>query len=79
MRHIASEYVAFDPLRLSTLQSVIFQPRKSPETLMAYTNPQHIISTENLASAMLKNAANLKVFDVTVTLVPNPFTVKGVL
>jgi len=45
---------------------------------MAYTNPQHIISTEALARAMTDNAENLKIFDVTVTLVPNPPGYKAV-
>ncbi|MFT6436355.1 MAG: thiosulfate/3-mercaptopyruvate sulfurtransferase [Candidatus Azotimanducaceae bacterium] len=45
---------------------------------MAYTNPQHLISTEELAGAMSQNAENLKIFDVTVTLVPNPPGYKAV-
>jgi thiosulfate/3-mercaptopyruvate sulfurtransferase len=37
---------------------------------MAYTHPQHLISTQGLADALSQNAEKLKIFDVTVTLVP---------
>ena len=45
---------------------------------MTYTNPQHLISTQGLADALSQNAKNLKIFDVTVTLVPNPPGYKAV-
>ena len=45
---------------------------------MAYSNPQHLISTEALSEAMSQNGANLRIFDVTVTLVPNPPGYKAV-
>jgi thiosulfate/3-mercaptopyruvate sulfurtransferase len=45
---------------------------------MAYTNPQHLISTQNLSDAMSQNSKNLKIFDVTVTLIPNPPGYKAV-
>lgn len=45
---------------------------------MAYTNPQHLISTQGLADAFSQNTQNLKIFDVTVTLVPNPPGYKAV-
>ncbi len=45
---------------------------------MAYSNPQHLISTEALSDAMSQDEANLRIFDVTVTLVPNPPGYKAV-
>ena len=45
---------------------------------MAYANPQHLISTQALAEAITENGSNLKIFDVTVTLVPNPPGYKAV-
>jgi len=45
---------------------------------MAYTNSQPLISTAALAEAMTSNASKLRIFDVTVTLVPNPPGYKAV-
>lgn len=39
---------------------------------MTYVNPDYLISTEQLARALANDAGRLRIFDVTVTLVPNP-------
>ena len=38
---------------------------------MTYTNPDYLISTEQLAQLLSSNAEDIRVFDVTVTLVPS--------
>lgn len=45
---------------------------------MTYTNPQYLVSTDELAHAYASHADRLRVFDVTVNLVPNPPGYKAV-
>ena len=39
---------------------------------MGYVNPSYLISTQQLAEAIETNPNNLRIFDVSITLVPNP-------
>jgi thiosulfate/3-mercaptopyruvate sulfurtransferase len=45
---------------------------------MSYANPNYLISTESLSRAMDSEPEQLRIFDVTVTLVPNPPGYKAV-
>tara|TARA_R110002072_G_scaffold1780_1_gene14582 strand:+ start:11235 stop:12110 length:876 start_codon:yes stop_codon:yes gene_type:complete len=45
---------------------------------MSYANPNYLIPTDDLATAMATEPENLRIFDVTVTLVPSPPGYKAV-